>query len=340
MSSASAREAESADGAGGIFAPRRLAHANLFVSKLDTSTPFYTETIGLQKVFDEAGISAVFLSNGNTHHDVALMEVSSKPRMGIGGHVQVSAERGSRPGLNHLGFEMESEALLVEAYRRALDAGVEIHRTTDHKISRSVYLFDPDGNYLEFYCDATKDWRSVYASFEGKLISEEWDPFAREPNAEPMYEEAAPIEPPTDTVFAPRRLARATVLANDLSVSLRFYVEVAGMAIVADHTELGYAILSGGTGGIDLALFQAGADDGPGLHHLSFELASLDDLQSGMARAAERVPDLDLRTFEFPAKRSVVLSDPDGIECELFVDIDPPAIAATDDGGRVSPFLS
>jgi catechol 2,3-dioxygenase len=232
---------------------------------------------------------------------------------------------------------MESEALLVQAYRAALESQVEIHRTTDHKISRSIYLFDPDGNYLEFYCDATRDWRAVYASYEGKLISEEWDPLAREPNPEPMYEPAARIEQPEDSVFAPRRLARATVLVKRLDVSLPFYVEVAGMSVVADRSDDGYAVLSGGADGIDLALFEARGGDTPGLHHLSFELPDLNALERGLARRAERAPEVDVETLELPTKRSAVVRDPDGIACELFVDREAPGDVSA---SPITPFVS
>ena len=57
------------------FRPRRLGHVNLTVSDLERSMAFYTRVLGIEEVRREPDIKAGFLSNGNTHHDVALVEV-------------------------------------------------------------------------------------------------------------------------------------------------------------------------------------------------------------------------------------------------------------------------
>ena len=153
------------------FHPRRLGHANLFVSDLDRSMRFYHAVCGLEEVRREPAIRIGFLSNGNTHHhDVGLVQSSTAGRVGRGGFVMSRGDRRAT-GLNHLGFEMENEAELVEAYRRATACGVEIDRTVDHLISRSVYLPDPAGNVLEFYADVTKDWRSIFCPEREDLVS-------------------------------------------------------------------------------------------------------------------------------------------------------------------------
>src|SRR5262245_47037561 len=102
------------------FAPRRLAHVNLYVGDLGASVEFYRDVCGIEVVFAEPGIEAVFLSNGNSHHDIALMQASDREHLGRDGEVQVSAERGRLPGLNHLAFEVESEAALVDAIEHAV----------------------------------------------------------------------------------------------------------------------------------------------------------------------------------------------------------------------------
>ena len=136
------------------FSPRRLGHGNLFVGELERSAQFYNKVCGLQEVYREPPIHAAFLSSGTSHHDIALMQISENERVGRQGHIQVPRGRGEIAGLNHLAWEMENEALLVDAYDRAKTAGVHINRTADHQVSHSVYLFDPDGNLHEFYADA------------------------------------------------------------------------------------------------------------------------------------------------------------------------------------------
>ena len=67
------------------FRPRRLGHANLFVSDLDRSMRFYNAVCGLEEVRREPAIRIGFLSNGNTHHDVGLVQSSTARRVGRGG---------------------------------------------------------------------------------------------------------------------------------------------------------------------------------------------------------------------------------------------------------------
>ena len=89
--------------------------------------------------------------------------------------------RMTRPGLHHFGWELESEKQLVEAYERYLAAGLDVHRTTDHQISHSVYVFDPEGNLNEFYADAMHDWRSIFNPTRDDLVRQPLGPARRVP---------------------------------------------------------------------------------------------------------------------------------------------------------------
>ena len=133
-----------------FFRARRLGHANLFVTDVERSLDFYNRVVGIEEVYRKAAPTddlqgpAVggFLSNGNTHHDIAVFRHPSAPT------------------LNHLAFELECEADLIEGYRIAVDAGTTF-RVSDHDITRSLYTRDPDGNGIEIYSDSTKEWRKL-----------------------------------------------------------------------------------------------------------------------------------------------------------------------------------
>ena len=299
------------------FGPRRLAHGNFFVRDVDASLDFYQRVCGLTLVFREPGIQAVFLSNGNSHHDVALMGVSAEARVGRDGQVQVPRGRGTTPGLNHLGFEMATEAQLVAAYRRAVAAGLPLHRTADHQIAHSVYLFDPEGNYLEMYADATRDWRGIYRAVGDELLTGVWDPDAAPPTEEPLYDPDPDYVRVEEAVLHPIRTSRATFAVRDLPQAVRFYTEVVGLRVRSGGAESGYAVLGGELGGPDIGLIAAVGDITPGLHHFGLQLAE-DELAAARDRlAAQGVrPELEI---DSPAKKSIVLTDPDGIRLEFFV---------------------
>ena len=299
------------------FRPRRLAHGNFFVRDVETSLDFYHQVCGLRLVFREPGINAVFLSNGNSHHDVALMGISKQARIGRDGQVQVSQGRGAKPGLNHLGFEMATEANLVDAWRRAVSAGLPLHRTADHQIAHSVYLFDPEGNYLEMYADASRDWRGIYRRVGDQLLTGVWDPEAAPPSAEPLYDPDPSYARLEAAALHPIRTSRATIATRDLQRAVSFYTEVIGLALLAGGPEERYAVLGGELGGPDIGLITAEGDISTGLHHFGLQLA-----EDELAEAEDRLGALGvpvLLRIDNEAKRSIVVSDPDGIRLEFFV---------------------
>lgn len=300
------------------FAPRRLAHANIFVRDLDESLAFYSAVCGLTEVFKEPGVKMTFLSNGSSHHDMALMQIDNEPRVGRDGYVTTPKGRGTAPGLNHLGWEMENERLLVDAYRRALDAGVEVKRATDHGMSHSIYLFDPEQMFQEFYADAMADWKGFYKEKENQLISGSWDPFAAEPSSEalynadfsPEYVEAAPVHP--------REITRATLVVQDFEAMLAFYQDVGGLTVLHLDRQAGVAVLAGTTGKPCLALFAAADGEAAGLHHISFELVNEIELEKlhGDLRRIDAVP---VEVTDGPGKKGVVLKSPDGFLLEFYL---------------------
>ena len=50
-------------------------------------------------------------------------------------------------------YELASFAKLQETYRTSKKHGVKTHHTVFHGITKSIYIFDPDGNLLKVYCN-------------------------------------------------------------------------------------------------------------------------------------------------------------------------------------------
>ena len=68
--------------------------------------------------------------------------------------------RGRRIGLYHVGWCIgDSDDDLRAAKAQLEAAGIEIEGMSDHWISHSLYLRDPDGNEIELYVDVPDyDW--------------------------------------------------------------------------------------------------------------------------------------------------------------------------------------
>ncbi len=75
---------------------------------------------------------------------------------------------GRRIGLYHFGLKVgDTDDDLRQAVASLEAAGVRIVGSSDHTVTHSVYLLDPDGNEIELYIDvAGVDWMS-----DGTLVA-------------------------------------------------------------------------------------------------------------------------------------------------------------------------
>jgi catechol-2,3-dioxygenase len=59
------------------------------------------------------------------------------------------ADTGIPVWVNHIAFEVEDEAAMMEGKRRLEAAGYDVRGPVDHGFCKSIYFSDPDGNQLE-----------------------------------------------------------------------------------------------------------------------------------------------------------------------------------------------
>jgi catechol 2,3-dioxygenase len=87
----------------------------------------------------------VALTSGRTHHELLLIEVGEVPGPPTGRHV----------GLYHVGIKIGDSLDDLRAAKAELErSGIPIDSMSDHTVSQSLYLKDPDGNEIELYVDA------------------------------------------------------------------------------------------------------------------------------------------------------------------------------------------
>lgn len=138
-----------------------LGHVVYYVRNLDASIKFYHEVVGLQisgKIFNHR---AALLTGGRTHHELLLIEVGEAD----------GPQHGKRIGLYHVGWKIgESLETLRQARDRLLENGYVIDGQSDHTISQSLYLRDPDGNEVELFVDdPSLNWKSDLAWMEAPV---------------------------------------------------------------------------------------------------------------------------------------------------------------------------
>ena len=138
---------------------KELGHVVLYVRDIERSVRFYRDVLGWRQIVPEPGdpsalpIAAFSSPGGRTHHELLLIEV---------GPDAAALPPGRRVGMYHFGLKVgDSDDDLREAVAALGAAGVPIGGASDHTVSHSLYIADPDGNEIELYVDVPGvDWAS------------------------------------------------------------------------------------------------------------------------------------------------------------------------------------
>ena len=124
---------------------KELGHLVLYVRDVERSRRFYRDVLGWREIGEAFGGRAAAFSSGRTHHELLLIEV---------GPDAAPLPRGRRVGMYHFGLKVgESDEELRAALTTLQERGVEIVGASDHGVTHSLYIVDPDGNEIELYID-------------------------------------------------------------------------------------------------------------------------------------------------------------------------------------------
>ena len=133
---------------------KELGHLVLYVSDLERSRRFYRDLLGWREIMPEGGLRfpAAAFSSGRTHHELLLIEV---------GPGAAPIPGGRRLGMYHFGLKIgETDDELRQARDELVAAGARLVGATDHGVTHSLYIEDPDGNEIELYIDVQPEaWR-------------------------------------------------------------------------------------------------------------------------------------------------------------------------------------
>src|SRR4051794_25298719 len=133
---------------------KELGHLVLYVRDLERSRRFYKDVLGWTEIEGDGPMPfpAAAFSSGRTHHELLLIEV---------GPNAASVPQGRRLGMYHFGLKVGDTDEELRAVVRDLEAaGVTIAGASDHTVTHSLYILDPDGNEIELYIDVQPEvWR-------------------------------------------------------------------------------------------------------------------------------------------------------------------------------------
>ena len=125
---------------------KELGHVVLYVRDIKRSRAFYRDVLGFKEITPEgAPYPIAAFSSGRTHHELLLIEV---------GPNAAPLPPDPRVGMYHFGLKVgTTDDELREARDALVRAGARIVGASDHTVTHSLYIQDPDGNEIELYID-------------------------------------------------------------------------------------------------------------------------------------------------------------------------------------------
>jgi catechol 2,3-dioxygenase len=135
---------------------KELGHLVLYVHNVERSAAFYRDVLGWREILSApddgpAQMAAFSAPSGRTHHELLLIQV---------GDQALPIPDGRRVGLYHFGLKVgDSDDELRDALETLKANGVQMVGASDHTVTHSLYILDPDGNEIELYVDVPGvDW--------------------------------------------------------------------------------------------------------------------------------------------------------------------------------------
>ena len=139
------------------MAIKRVGHVVLKMRDMDKAKQFYVDFLGM-KIGSEMEGRGMFLRFGDYHHDIAIFKTGD----------DAEAPKENQVGLVHVALVCDSDEVVRGFYDKAKAAGVEITGWTDHDVTHSLYLKDPEGNTIELYAETGYDWQNNGMGFRSK----------------------------------------------------------------------------------------------------------------------------------------------------------------------------
>lgn len=291
-----------------IHPATRPGHVHLTVADLDRQVEFYREVIGLKLHWREGAAAGLGAGNADL---LRLTEVPGARRY-----------RGTT-GLYHFAILLPNRRALARAIGRLFTLRYPNY-PTDHIMTKTTYLDDPEGNNIELYTESPEDGTMTIVNgipearrADGTLSD------GREPlDVAALFRELTPDdrlaqrEPmPPDT-----KIGHFHLYVADLDKSMHFYHEVLGFDNMGSARSFRMGMVSAGGYHHHIGLntwVGEGAPPPPpdalGLRYFSFVLPNKAELEHVVERVQQAGIPIEQTEIDFlvrdPSQNNVVLTD-------------------------------
>jgi catechol 2,3-dioxygenase len=209
-----------------------VGHVSLTVASLENQILFYEKVMGFKLHWREG--KSASLGTGERELLRLTEEVNLKKYRSV-------------TGLYHFAVLFPNRRELAIAMARLFELKVR-NSPTDHVMTKTTYLDDPEGNGIELYCESPEDgsWTMKDGKYETRWADGRWSD-GREPlDVEALFKHLkdddrvdAPIPPET-------KMGHVHLHVRDIPEALDFYHGVLGFNIMGHAKEFHMAFVSAG----------------------------------------------------------------------------------------------
>lgn len=130
---------------------KELGHVVFYVRDVERSRHFYKDILGWKEI-GYVPSALVAFSSGRTHHELLLIQVPDEAP---------NATRETTVGFYHFGLKIGTTDAELKAAKEELEKNnITIVGMSDHGVTHSLYILDPDENEIELYIDVQPErWR-------------------------------------------------------------------------------------------------------------------------------------------------------------------------------------
>jgi catechol 2,3-dioxygenase len=276
-----------------------MGPVRLRIADLPRALAFYAGLLGFREGKREEGAS--FLSPGGEPPYPVVLE----------GHTGAKRKPPRTTGLFHVALRLPDRRSLARVVARLIEKQYPFQGFSDHRVSESAYLADPDGNGLELYVDRPRDQWPVR---NGQLAMTT-DPL----DMEGLLSEAGAANPP-DGISPGTGVGHVHLSVADLAQSERFYSGILGLSVTQRSLPGALFLAAGGYHhhlGVNVWAGIGAPGPPPGAAGISSFSFLVPDAAT-VETVRERLRKAGFAAEPIPGRcRAVGTRDPDGIAVEL-----------------------
>lgn len=254
-----------------------IGHVSLTVASLENQLLFYQQALGFQLHWREGNRAG--LGAGGSDLLVLTEEPNLKKYRGV-------------TGLYHFAVLFPNRRELARVMARLFALKIR-NSPTDHIMTKTTYLDDPEGNGIELYCESPEDgsWTMKDGKYETRRKDGSWSD-GREPlDVEALFTHLKEDDKLDVSIPPETRVGHMHLHVRDIPEALDFYHGVIGFDLMGHAKEFQMAFISAGGyhHHIGLNTWQgAGAPPPPadavGLRHFTIDFANQQALDEVIAR--------------------------------------------------------